>query len=149
MTDTGNDDSGFGGYIPPAPDAPPAQAPPPQAPPYQGAPPQPQYQAAAPQYQAAPPGYQAAPPPGGYPMPQKTNTLAIVALVLGFLIPLGAWICGPIAIRQINRSNGMQKGKGLAIAGIIIGIALVVIVAAVSASSKNNTGNSTILHLLF
>ncbi len=49
------------------------------------------------------------------------NTLAIVGFVLSFLISLVGLIISIIALIQINGSNGTQKGKGLAIAGIIIG----------------------------
>ena len=59
--------------------------------------------------------------PGGYPPPAKTNGLAIAGFVLSFLVSLVGLILSIIALTQINGSNGTQKGKGLAIAGIIIG----------------------------
>lgn len=77
----------------------------------------------------------------------KTNGLAIAAFVLS--IPLGALgglaavPMGFVARSQIKRSNGTQKGAGLALAAIIIGFfwigvfAVVVIVAAVSPSTTN------------
>lgn len=81
-----------------------------------------------------PPGYTPQPPygqqpygqppygqPGGYPQPAKTNVLAIVGLVLSFFVSLVGLILSIVALVQINGSNGTQKGKGLAIAGIIIG----------------------------
>ena len=49
----------------------------------------------------------------------KTNTLAIVSLVLAFFISLGAVICGHIALGQIKRTG--ENGRGLAIAGLILG----------------------------
>jgi hypothetical protein len=59
---------------------------------------------------------------------QKTmyNGLAIAALVLGVFVFLWitsilAIVFGIIALRQINRSQGAQKGRGMAIAGIILG----------------------------
>ena len=52
----------------------------------------------------------------------KTNVLAIVALILGFLVPIGGIICGPIALSQIKKTG--QSGKGLAKAGLIIGIVI-------------------------
>jgi peptidyl-prolyl cis-trans isomerase B (cyclophilin B) len=67
---------------------------------------------AAPAYQPAPVG-------------QKTNVLAIVALILGIVIPIGGIICGPIALSQIKRTG--EAGRGLAIAGIIIGIVFTLI----------------------
>jgi Domain of unknown function (DUF4190) len=67
---------------------------------------------AAPAYQPAPVG-------------QKTNTLAIVALILGIVVPLGGIICGPIALGQIKRTG--EGGRGLAMAGLIIGIVLTLV----------------------
>jgi Domain of unknown function (DUF4190) len=52
---------------------------------------------------------------------QRTNALAIVALILGIVIPLGGIICGAIALGQIKRTG--EAGRGLALAGLIIGIA--------------------------
>lgn len=79
---------------------------------------------------AAPAGY--GPPagaPGGYgyaPM-QKNNGLAIASLVCSLVWVFGlgavlAIIFGIIARGQIKNSGGAQKGTGLALAGIIIGI---------------------------
>ena len=66
----------------------------------------------------------ATPPPPAYataPAAGKTNTLAIVALILGIVVPLGGIIVGPIALGQIKRTG--ESGRGLAIAGIIIAVA--------------------------
>ncbi len=78
--------------------------------------------------------------PYGSPMmaaqPRSTSGMAIGSLVcslLGLFVPLLsilAVIFGHIALSQIKKSNGMVGGRGLAIAGLIIGyitIALVVI----------------------
>ena len=74
--------------------------------------------AAAPAY----PAYgQPAAPAGGYYAP-PTNTLAILALVLGFVVPIGGIICGHIALGQIKRTG--EGGHGLALAGLILGYAL-------------------------
>jgi hypothetical protein len=74
--------------------------------------------AAAPAY----PAYgQPAAPAGGYYAP-PTNTLAILALVLGFVVPIGGIICGHIALGQIKRTG--EGGHGLAMAGLILGYAL-------------------------
>jgi hypothetical protein len=51
-----------------------------------------------------------------------TNTLAIVALILGFVVPLGGIIAGHIALGQIKRTG--EGGQGLALAGTIIGYVL-------------------------
>ncbi|MEO5920891.1 MAG: DUF4190 domain-containing protein [Pseudolysinimonas sp.] len=95
---------------PPAPPAAPAAAPvaPPAAP---LAPPAPQPYAQQQPYGAA--GYQ----PGVAPPP--TNTLAIVALILGFVVPLGGIIAGHIALGQVKRTG--EGGHGLALAGTILG----------------------------
>jgi hypothetical protein len=68
--------------------------------------------------------------PYGYP-PQKTNGMAVASLVLsisalfcGFPAILGI-ICGHIALGQINRRGG--HGRGLAIAGLVIGYVFVVL----------------------
>ncbi len=65
----------------------------------------------------------------------KTNTLAIVSLVLGIIsLPglvcygcggvafgIAALVTGFIARRRIRDSDGMETGQGLALAGIILG----------------------------
>ena len=89
-----------------------------------------------------PPQPQQPPPPQpqpGYGAPQQqgggTNGLAIASLILGIL-----WICyvgsvlavifGHVALSQIKKSGDTQQGKGLAIAGLVLGylgIALLVL----------------------
>jgi hypothetical protein len=63
-----------------------------------------------------------------------TNGLAIASLVVSIVgFGLIGVILGHIALSQINRSNGYEQGRGLALAGLIIGyieIGLGVIVAA-------------------
>lgn len=70
-------------------------------------------------------GASAATPEYGQPAGTKTNTLAIVALVasliglvsgIGFLAGI---ICGHISLGQIKKTG--EQGRGLAIAGLIIG----------------------------
>jgi hypothetical protein len=60
----------------------------------------------------------------------KTNGLAIAALTLGIVAVLSAWLLLPsilalvfglVSHSQIKRSGGMQGGRGLAIAGIVLG----------------------------
>lgn len=98
------------------------------------------------------------PPNGGpvgqpYPPPSGsgTNGLAIAALVLGILgfiayaIPaILALIFGYRAKGQIDASGGAQGGRGMAVAGIVLGwiwigiylvILLIVVIASVSESS--------------
>lgn len=62
----------------------------------------------------------------------STNGFAIASLVLGivwlwFLGSVLAVIFGAIAIAQINRSQGAQTGKGMAVAGVVLGIIGVVL----------------------
>lgn len=64
----------------------------------------------------------------GYAQPAagSTNGLAIASLVLaivwlGGLGAIAAVVLGIIALRQVNASRGTQGGRGLAIAGTIIG----------------------------
>jgi hypothetical protein len=69
--------------------------------------------------------------------PPKTNTLAIVALISSFFIGLVGIICGAIALKQAKQTG--EKGRGLAIGGIVVGalniVAYVLIVVVVSAAS--------------
>lgn len=90
-------------------------APPPPAPDYPHQPAQ-----AAPNPYAAPAAtpYGSANPYAPAPQ-QKTNTLAIVSLVLAFVVSLGAVICGHIALSQIKKTG--EQGRGLAIAGLVLG----------------------------
>lgn len=55
-------------------------------------------------------------------MAPRTNVLAIVALILGIVVPIGGIITGHIALSQIKRTG--EAGHGLALAGTIIGYAL-------------------------
>jgi hypothetical protein len=50
---------------------------------------------------------------------QRVNILAVLSLVLAFFISIGAVICGHIALSQIKRTG--EKGRGLAIAGLVLG----------------------------
>jgi hypothetical protein len=124
-------------------DVPAGMAPPPSAAPA-GFPP-PAAGPAAPIAQGFPPAgpvqpvyIQAAPP--------KTNGLAIGSMILGivWLWWLGsvlALVFGYIAKGQIDRSGGSETGRGMAIAGIVLGwvgvgfLVLIIVLAAVGASS--------------
>ena len=73
-----------------------------------------------------PPGY---PPPGGLP-PARTSGSAITSLVLGLLLCIPfvtgvlAFIFGIVGIRATR--NPAVKGRGLAIAGLVLGILSVI-----------------------
>jgi len=104
--------------VPPPPSAPPPPPPPPPA----------------------APGWSAPAGSYGYVRPTRTNGFAVASMVLGilWLYWLGsilALVFGYIALSQIKNSEGTQSGRGMAIAGIVLGyvgvalIALVVVVA--------------------
>jgi Domain of unknown function (DUF4190) len=64
--------------------------------------------------------------PYGYVQPPQTNGLAIASLVLGilwlfFVGSILALIFGYVSKGQIDESHGGQGGRGLAIAGIVLG----------------------------
>ena len=99
----------------------------------------PQYQGG---YTPPPPGYTPAPgyeqpqqQPYGYAQPQGypqqyaapmatgTNGLAIASLICAFIVPLVGVILGHIALSQIKQTG--QEGRGLAIAGLVIGYAYI------------------------
>jgi Domain of unknown function (DUF4190) len=73
------------------------------------------------------------PAPYGYAPPPPTNTLAIVSLVCSALglttgiTAIAGVICGHLALGQISRSG--EQGRGLAIAGIAIGYAVIALFA--------------------
>jgi Domain of unknown function (DUF4190) len=105
-----------------------------------------------------PPGPGYPPPPGpGYPPSQPgsgTNTFAIVSLVASLL----GWVCvgigsilgivfGFLALNQIKQTG--QGGRGLAIAGIVIGIVSIVggiiywIIVMIAAGTNTTVNTST------
>jgi hypothetical protein len=95
---------------------------PPQQPP--GYTPQPPY-GQPPPYGQQP--YGQPPPYGQQPYGQppyvqpKMNTLALVGFILSFFLSIVGLILCIVGLNQINSANGTQTGKGLAIAGIVIG----------------------------
>lgn len=64
---------------------------------------------------------------------EKTNTLAIVSLVVALFVPLVGAILGHVAMGQIKKTG--EQGRGIALAGVIIGwvFTALVIVSAVFA----------------
>jgi len=68
------------------------------------------------QVQPSTPSYGGAPPSG-----QKTSIWAILSIVFAFLVPLLGIIFGIVALVVISKDPGL-KGKGLAIAGLIISV---------------------------
>ncbi len=112
----------------------PGEAAPPASQPVSSAPPQ---APGAPGWNPPSPMNQARPwvPPQASDGAPVTNTLAIVSLVAGLsscgcgcIGGIAAIVTGIIAHSQINASGGAQTGKGLATAGIIIGVLGTVVV---------------------
>ena len=80
-----------------------------------------------------PPGTPSAPwgtfAPGGQPAPMtaRTSGPAVASLVTGlffwcFLVPgIVAIVLGHVALDQIDRSGGAVTGRGMAVAGIVLG----------------------------
>ncbi len=88
------------------------------------------------QYAGGPQGPGAWGHPGagyGVHQPTRTNGLAVAALVMGILgwIPfvpaILAIVFGAVSQGQIRRSGGAETGRGMAIAGIVLGIAWLVV----------------------
>ncbi|HEX8995541.1 MAG TPA: DUF4190 domain-containing protein [Ktedonobacterales bacterium] len=105
------------------------------------APEQQPYAAYAPPQQPYPMGY--APPMG----PGPTSGMAIASLVCSLLgIGLVGVILGHLALNEIKRTNGYTQGRGLAIAGLIIGylqIAAGVVIVAIVIISIAFSANTT------
>jgi hypothetical protein len=109
------------------PTAVPMTGPPPAT--YAPVPPSPGYAAAPPGYGTPPPGYGAPAPAYGAPANYrpKTSALAVFALIFSIVWILGvgsvlAVLFGILALVVVGRSQGRKRGRGLAIAGIIIGV---------------------------
>lgn len=69
-------------------------------------------------------------PPPAYNTQQQTSGLATASLVTGILswrglavigLPVVAIICGHLALGQIKRAGGLKGGRGLAVAGLVLG----------------------------
>jgi hypothetical protein len=78
-----------------------------------------------------------------------TNGYAIAAMVLGIV---GFVVCGVGAIlalvfgykarREIDESGGMQKGRGMAVAGIALGwvwVALIVVIVIIAVAAPSDS----------
>ncbi|ROS78342.1 uncharacterized protein DUF4190 [Curtobacterium sp. PhB130] len=55
-------------------------------------------------------------------VPQRTNTLAIIALVAAFVAPLIGFVLGFVAMSQARKRS--EGGRGLALAAVIVGGAI-------------------------
>ena len=102
---------------------------------------------------------QGGPPPPPHPgyqgqpvyVAQSTNGLAVASLVLGILWlywigSILALVFGYVAKSQIDRSQGRQSGRGMAVAGIVLGwvgvgiLSLVVVIGIGAAIFRSGTG---------
>lgn len=81
-------------------------------------------QSAVPPVRSVPESPVPAPLPPGPP----TNTFAIVALVASFTVPIVGIVFGHVALSQITRTG--EEGRGLALAGLIIGYSLTGLIVA-------------------
>lgn len=68
-------------------------------------------------------GAAAVPSPVDYA--NRTNVVAIFAIVLGFVVPIGGIIAGAVGLAQVKRTG--EKGRGLAITGIVVGSVMTVL----------------------
>jgi hypothetical protein len=64
-------------------------------------------------------GAAAMPAAGAVPGPRRTNTMAILALIFGIGGGLLAIVFGHVALSQISKSG--ESGRGMAIAGLVLG----------------------------
>jgi hypothetical protein len=104
------------------------------------------------------------PPPGGpspapvqpvYVAVPRNNGLAIASMVLGivwmyWIGSILAIIFGHVALSQIKKSGGAQRGRGMAIAGVVLGyvgiallVAFIVVAATVDFDVDNDPTGST------
>ncbi|NMM83058.1 hypothetical protein B2J88_01515 [Rhodococcus sp. SRB_17] len=75
--------------------------------------------------------------PDGRPYSRRTNSLAVVALVLGFVIAPLAIPVGHVSRAQIRVTG--EQGSGMALAGLVLGylslVGITVVVAVFSANA--------------
>ncbi|MBT2595996.1 DUF4190 domain-containing protein [Arthrobacter sp. ISL-72] len=86
-----------------------------------------------PQNQAPPPQHQ-----GDGSAPVRTNTLAIAAFASSFIIGVTGVILGFIALNQIKTTG--ERGRGLAIAALVVGCAYTVIFAYLTVAVFSSEG---------
>jgi len=76
-----------------------------------------------------PPPLEPEPEPGGAPDPDGTNTMAVLGLVFAFLLPVLGVVFSAVGLAQTRRRG--QAGRGLAVAGLVVSLVLVVAAAVV------------------
>lgn len=77
----------------------------------------------------------------GYPTVSTTSSMAVVAFVLSFFVPLVGLILGYVSRGEIDRSQGRLTGRGLATAAIVINwisivVGIIWIIALVAAAAS-------------
>jgi hypothetical protein len=123
-----------------------AQPPPPSPSPYPG-----QWGGPAPYGPQPYGGYGS--PYGGWGQPARTNGMAIASMVCGILWMywLGsilALVFGYVAKSQIDKSHGAQTGRGMAVAGIVLGwvgvgfLVLFILLAILGSATSDPSPNS-------
>jgi hypothetical protein len=78
--------------------------------------------------------------PGSYDAPVPTSGLAIASLVCGivgivtcFLPGIAAVICGHMALKQMAAPNAQVTGRGMAVAGLVLGYFSILLMVAMIA----------------
>ena len=87
--------------------------------------------------------------PNREPQPQSENRLAVAGLIaanIGFVVPVVGGLLGVIfGIVALSRSrNPRVRGRGLAIAAIIVGVASIITSAVVIYSLVQRTKNASV-----
>jgi hypothetical protein len=82
---------------------------------------------------------------------RRTNGFAIASLVLSLVWGLGlgsllAVIFGVVALHQIEGSHGWQRGRGLAIAGLVIGVVSLLLLAVVIVGAELTVSGGHVGH---
>ena len=67
---------------------------------------------------------------------QQTNTLSTVGFVLSLIVPIVGLVLSIVALFQIKKTN--QKGRGLAIAGVVVSIVMLILAFAALALALTN-----------
>ena len=84
--------------------------------------------------------YQPPVSPGAFDAPMPTSGLAIASLICGvigivtcFLPGIAAVICGHMALKQMAAPNAQVTGRGMAVAGLVLGYLSILLIVAVGA----------------
>lgn len=89
------------------------------------------------------PGAQQAPSRSGKALASMITGIAGLVLCFAFIPSVVALILGILALREIGRSNGMKTGKGMAIAGVVLGAIGIVVGGVFIAAVVNEVSGTT------